>query len=130
MGSSSWSLTCPPNLVMSKLVDVGAGYLVGDLVAPLLDGLNDLLNNGGHVVSLDGGKGVGGCGGGSGDHGGGSGVCSVGKGSGSGVGGGEGVGGGSGVGSNGGGGGQTSVGSAVGQTVGVGVHGVRLGGNG
>merc|ERR1719341_1303990 len=77
---------------MLKLVVVGAGCLVSDLVAPLLNGLNDLLNNGGLVVGLDGGKGVGGGGGGSGDHGGGSSVGSGGEGSVVGGGGGDGSG--------------------------------------
>jgi len=45
--------------VEDVLFPVVVRRLVGDLVAPLLDGLNDLLDNGGLVVGLDGGKGVG-----------------------------------------------------------------------
>jgi hypothetical protein len=98
-----------------NLLVMGGGVsppLVGNLVAPLFDGLDHLLDNGGLVHDLGGGQGVGGGGGGMGDGNGGSGSVGVGGGGGSiAVGGSRGV-------------AQVGVGSGVGETVGVGQDGI------
>ena len=102
--------------------------LVGNLVSPLLDGLDNLLDDGCLVHNLGGGPGVGGGGSGVGDGSGGVSVAVGGSGGGIAVGGSRGsiaVCGGRGV-------GQVGVGAAVVEAVGVGqdgIGGTRDGGN-